>query len=59
MPKTGRPPVENPKSIRLEIRMTKQESELLQSCADDLGVSRTDVINQGVKLVREQIDRQK
>lgn len=53
----GRPPVENPKNIRLEIRLTKEEADLLQRCADELDITRTDVINKGVKLVEAEIKK--
>lgn len=55
----GRPPVDNPKNIRLEIRLTKDEAELLKYCADELNVNRTDVINKGIKLVESEIKKNK
>lgn len=55
----GRPPVDNPKNIRLEIRLTKDEAELLKYCANELNVNRTDVINKGVKLVEAEIKKNK
>ena len=58
-PKTGRPPISNPKNIRLEIRMTRDEADLLQQCADELKISRTDVINKGIRLVRSELDNKK
>lgn len=57
MSQKGRPPVENPKNIRLEIRLTKEEANLLQQCADELQITRTDVINKGVKLVEAEIQK--
>lgn len=53
-PKTGRPTA-NKKTERLEIRLTPQEAQDLQYCADVLGISRTDVINKGVQLVKEEV----
>lgn len=53
----GRPPVDNPKNVRLEIRLTKEEAELLQQCANELKITRTEVINKGVKLVEAQIKK--
>lgn len=58
-PRTGRPPIDNPKKVRLEIRMTEDEANLLQQCADELKISRTEVINKGIKLVRSEIDNKK
>lgn len=55
-PKTGRP-TSNKKSKRLEIRMTPEEEALLQECAERLRISRTDVINKGIKLVKAALDK--
>lgn len=57
-PRTGRPTA-NKKTIRLEIRLAPNEAELLQECADVLQISRTDVINKGIKLVKSEIDEKK
>lgn len=56
-PRTGRPPKENPRKINLNIRLTQDEATLIQECADKLQTSRTEVIVQGVKLVKEQLDK--
>lgn len=53
----GRPPIENPKSIRLEIRMTVQEAAVLNECAERLNLTRTDVINKGVAMVKAELDK--
>ena len=58
-PKTGRPPKENPRNINLNIRLRKDEAALIQECADKLSTTRTDVIMQGVKLVKDRIAKQK
>ena len=58
-PKTGRPPKENPRNVSLNIRLRKDEAALIQECADKLSTTRTDVIIQGVKLVKDRIDKQK
>lgn len=53
----GRPPIDNPKNVRLEIRLTKEEAELLQHCADELKTTRTEVINKGVRMVAAEIKK--
>ena len=58
-PTKGRPPIENPKNIRLEIRLTKEQAETLSECANRLQVSRTDVINKGVAMVKAELDKKK
>lgn len=56
MPRTGRPTA-NKKTIRLEIRLTPDEAEVLQKCADILGMSKTAVINKGIALVKADMDK--
>ncbi|MDE5620331.1 MAG: hypothetical protein K2I80_07400 [Ruminococcus sp.] len=50
-------PTTNKKTERLEIRLAPDELALMQECADKLGVSKTDVINKGVKLVKAEINK--
>lgn len=52
-------PTTNKKTERLEIRLAPNELELMQECADRLNISKTDVINKGVKLVKKEIDKKK
>ncbi len=47
----------NPKNVRLDLRLTKSEAEDLQYCADRLETSRTEVINRGIKKIKEEIDK--
>lgn len=56
-PSKGRPPIENPKNVRFEIRMTKEQAEILSECAERLQVTRTDVINKGVEMVKAELDK--
>lgn len=56
MPRTGRPTA-NKKTIRLEIRLTPDEAEVLQKCAEILGMSKTAVINKGIALVKADMDK--
>ncbi len=58
-PRTGRPKSDNPKNVRLELRLTQGEAALLQECADRLRTSRTDVINQGIKKIKDELDTKK
>lgn len=58
-PRTGRPKSENPKNVRLELRLTQDEANLLQECADRLGTSRTNIINMGVKKIKAELDVEK
>jgi hypothetical protein len=56
-PRTGRPKTDNPKNVRLELRLTKGTAKKLQDCADTLGTSRTEVITQGIDLVEERLKK--
>lgn len=55
-PSKGRPPIENPKNVRLEIRMTQDQADLLSYCAEKMEISRTDVINRGIEMVKAKLD---
>ena len=57
-PRTGRPTT-NKKTERLEIRLAPDELELMEECSKILNVSKTEVINKGVKLVKAEIDQKK
>lgn len=50
-------PTTNKKTERLEIRLAPDELALIQECADKLEISKTDVINKGIKLVKAEIDK--
>lgn len=56
-PRTGRPPKENPRKINLNIRLTEQEANDIQECADKLNLSRTDTIMRGIRLVKFEMEK--
>lgn len=56
-PKTGRPKSDNPKNVRLEIRLTQQDADRLQKCSDVLNITRTDVILKGIDLVEAELNK--
>lgn len=58
-PRTGRPPKENPRNVNLNIRITKDESQRIQNCADRLNLTRTDTIMKGIRMVEKEIEEQK
>lgn len=55
-PRTGRPTT-NKKTERLEIRLTPDEAQLLTECAERLQISKTAVINKGVRMVKAKLDK--
>ena len=54
-PRTGRPPKDNPRNVNLNIRLTDQEAKEIQECANALGISRTDAIMRGIRLLKQAI----
>lgn len=50
-PRTGRPPKENLKDIRIQIRLDKEILDKLDECAKVNKTSRSDIIRQGIALV--------
>lgn len=56
-PKTGRPHKDVTKNVNLGLRLTKETADKLQRCAKSLGISRTEVIEKGIDLVDETIQK--
>mgnify|MGYP001152296125 CR=1 FL=1 len=58
-PRTGRPIKGTSKRDKyLQIRMTAEELELLDECVEQLKSTRTDVVNQGIQLVKAELDKE-
>ena len=55
MARTGRPPKEITKNIRLGLRISEDTARKLRECADILQQSRIQVIEQGIDLVYKAI----
>lgn len=47
-PRTGRPKVENPKSIDIKVRIDKQLNQMLLSYCEENCVTRAEAIRQGI-----------
>lgn len=58
-PRTGRPLKPNARHEDLNIRLTQEEKNDIQYCADKLGISRTDAVLKGIELLKKQIDKKK
>lgn len=57
-PRTGRPIKGTSKRDKsLQLRMSAEELELLDECAEKLNSSRTDVVVKGIRLVKAQLDK--
>lgn len=48
---------DNPRNVRLEIRLTQSESELLEDCANRMNTTKTKVLLRGIELVSEELDK--
>lgn len=60
MTRTGRPPLQEvSRNEKLNIRLTKQEKEEINDCSEKLGISRTDTIMKGIRLVKAEIEKEK
>lgn len=57
-PRTGRPPKEIKKEIRLGLRLSLDTAKKLQYCAEKMNVSRTEIIEKGISLVEEKIKKE-
>ncbi len=57
-PRTGRPiKGASRRDKSLQLRMSQEELDLLDECASRLEESRTDVVNRGIQLVKEKLDK--
>ncbi|MDN9632441.1 CopG family transcriptional regulator [Clostridioides difficile] len=57
--KLGRPPKENSKKLRFEVRLNQEQVDVLNECAENLKISKTDVVIKGIELVKEKLDKNK
>ncbi len=50
-PRTGRPPKENPKDIRIQIRLDKEELQKLDECVKREASTRSEIVRKGIDMV--------
>lgn len=53
--KKGTKLTDNPKNIRLEMRLTKRQGEMLNECAEMLNVTKTDIVVKGIEMVHNEL----
>lgn len=51
-------PTDDPKVHQTRIRMTQSEWEMLNYCAEALGTTKTDIVNQGIENIYKKIKTQ-
>lgn len=57
-PRTGRPPKgEQSRTGKITIRVSDQEVQKIQECADRLKATRTDAIMAGIDLLKAELDK--
>lgn len=52
-PRTGRPPIENPKSERITVRIDKEYSEILNEYCKEKKVDRAEAVREGIKRLKK------
>lgn len=50
-PRTGRPPLENPKSDRITIRLTEYEQKILSECREQFETSNAEIMRMGLSIM--------
>lgn len=55
--KKGQKLTDNPKNVSLNLRLTKEEADNIQYCADKLGTNRTAGINLGIKKLKDELEK--
>ncbi len=48
---------DNPRNVRLEIRLTQSENKLLENCANKMNTTKTKVLLHGIELVSEELGK--
>ena len=51
----GRPPVENPKNIKLQIRVSQDTMNTLDECAEKLNSTRSDIVRKGIERIASEL----
>lgn len=58
-PRTGRPKIDNPKNNQTKIRTSDEEIAKIEFCANELGISKSEVILLGIEKVYKEIKNKK
>ncbi len=57
-PRTGRP-TDNPKALSTRVRLSQEDIDRLEYCAEKTGQSKADIIRQGIKSVYDSLQQEK
>lgn len=56
--KKGQKLTDNPRNVRLEIRLTKSENDMLTDTAKRMKTTKTSVIVEGVRRIRDSLEKE-
>ena len=56
-PRTGRPPIANPKSERITVRLGDDESKILKQYCEQEDIERAEAIRRGIKKLEVDIKK--
>ena len=56
-PRTGRP-TDNPKQLSTRVRLSQEDVDRLEYCAEKTGQIKADIIRQGIKSVYDRLKRE-
>ena len=48
---------DNLRNVRLEIRLTQSENDMLEECAEKLNTTKTKVITKGIEMISKETDK--
>ena len=52
-----RPKSDESKNYRFELRLDDEMNEMLSECSEKLKTTKTEVINKGIKMVKDELDK--
>ncbi|MFM9278145.1 ribbon-helix-helix protein, CopG family [Paenibacillus jiagnxiensis] len=55
--KMGRPPSDNPKSEKIEIRVDQETMSKLNAAAEKLNTTRSDIVRKGIEKVYDELQK--
>ncbi len=56
-PRTGRPPIDNPKKERITVRLDDESSTILNKYCQEKGVERAEAVRIGIKKLEKDIKK--
>ncbi len=57
MPRTGRPPSDNPKGHRKSYRLSDDDIQKLEICIKTTGLTATEIIRKGINLMYQKVTK--